>query len=110
MFDPVSLSHDELIAAIVRLRNRVEPEKATRAFLGSLSTRQLHWRSSLASTAFANTISSHAYEAKACGGTVTHTSYRCGVCGGSETYQDIDLNVLNFERIKWGGVRLGNLA
>jgi hypothetical protein len=28
---------------------------------------------------------------------------------GEEYYQDEDLNVLNFERIKWGGVRHGEL-
>lgn len=28
---------------------------------------------------------------------------------GSEHYKSIDLNVLNFERIKWGGVRHGDL-
>ena len=115
MFDPVSLTHDELIEAILRLRNRIEPAKAARAFLASLSTRRLQWRSGLASIVVANRLSQHAYEPKASGwglapdGAVTVTGYNCGICNGRSEYRDIDLNVLNFERMKWGGVRFDQL-
>lgn len=67
MFDPVSLTHDELIEAILRLRDRIEPAKAARAFLGSLSTRRVHWRSGLASITFASRLSRQAYDAKPSG-------------------------------------------
>lgn len=49
-------------------------------------------------------------------GKVVHTSYTCKICNnlkygviGNEHYLNEDLNVLNFERIKWGGVRHGAL-
>ena len=49
-------------------------------------------------------------------GTVTHSSHTCGVCRdsrygviGDACYANEDLNVLNFERLKWGGVRHGEL-
>jgi hypothetical protein len=34
----------------------------------------------------------------------------CAVCGLFEVDEDIDLNVLNFERFKWGGVRRSHLT
>lgn len=44
------------------------------------------------------------------------TSYTCKICRdlkygviGHEDYVNEDLNILNFERIKWGGVRHGDL-
>lgn len=49
-------------------------------------------------------------------GKVTAISHTCGICRslkhgvrGNENYINSDLNVLNFERIKWGGVRHGDL-
>lgn len=65
----------------------------------------------------------HHYTPAVCGhnylpdGTVTTTSYTCAVCRdvvpgltvGDGQYTDVNLNVLNFERIKWGGVRHGKL-
>ncbi|MNL16985.1 hypothetical protein D3C87_1380530 [compost metagenome] len=49
-------------------------------------------------------------------GEVTHESYTCGICRdlkygiiGDKDYTNEDLNVLNFERIKWGGIRHGKL-
>ncbi len=113
MFDPVSLTHDESIAAIRDALAGIEPHAVARAFLSSLSTRRLEWRSALASHASAQALATpHAYVPKATGhayanGVVTHTSYRCGICNGAPAYRDEDLSVLNFERVKWGGVRIG---
>jgi hypothetical protein len=44
----------------------------------------------------------------------THMSYLCGICNQTnmsccESYENEDLNVLNFERIKWGGIRLNHV-
>ncbi|VWB67823.1 hypothetical protein BLA6993_03179 [Burkholderia lata] len=113
MFSPVTLTHDQSISAIKEILPKVAQDAVARAFLSSLSTRRLEWRSALASFVCAQRLSPpHEYAPKVSGhgytnGVITHTSYRCGVCDGSREYEEVDLNVLNFERIKWGGVRLG---
>jgi len=90
---------------------------ATRAFLSSLSSRRLDWRSGLAFYHIAGKLAAHQYtpvesgRSFNAGGETTHVSYTCGVCRdvhgivGTKGYIRQDLNVGNFERIKWGGVR-----
>lgn len=122
MFDPVSVSHDDCLAQILALRDQIPASLPGRAFLSSLSSRRLDWRSGLASYLVAQALAPHSYAAAVSGqsyapdGSVAHVSHVCGVCrdaGDSvvakEHYVDVDLNVLNFERIKWGGVRHGAL-
>ncbi len=122
MFDPASLSHDDCLADVLALRDRIPAALPARAFLCSLSSRRLHWRSSLASHQIAQQLAPHAYAPIMVGqslgsdGSVTHVSHACGRCRDAgdgviakASYTDIDLNVLNFERIKWGGVRHGVL-
>lgn len=122
MFDPISISHDECIKKIVALANTISMEKVTKAFISSLSTRRLDWRSAIASYYLAKLFTEHKYTPAESGrffnnGKVTHVTYTCAVCRdtkygivGNEHYRNIDLNVLNFERIKWGGVRQGDLV
>ena len=55
-------------------------------------------------------MSGHFYQ----DGAIVHSSYTCQVCQshgllGQARYEQADLNVLNFERLKWGGVRHGDL-
>jgi hypothetical protein len=81
----------------------------------------LEWRSGIASWYAAQQIQPHTYTPVAYGysyenGVIVHTAYHCGVCDdtmygmtGDKMYTNEDLNVLNFERIKWGGIRLGCL-
>jgi len=122
MFDLLTISHDECIAKITTLATEISQDKITRAFIASLSTRRLDWRSGLASWFIAKQLPPHMYTPVVSGtsydksGAYTHKNYTCSVCkdlkygvNGSEHYQDTDLNVLNFERIKWGGVRHGQL-
>jgi hypothetical protein len=122
MFDPVSFSHDECLADILTLRERIAASIAARAFLGSLSSRRLDWRSGVVSHYIAQRLSPHSYtpvesgRSYGPGGEVTHVGYTCGVCRdtkdgvvGRERYACVDVNVLNFERLKWGGVRHGQL-
>lgn len=122
MFDPVSFSHDECLADILTLRERIAPSSAARAFLSSLSSRRLDWRSGIASYYIARRLSPHPYtpvesgRSYGPGGEGTRVSYTCGVCRdtkdgvvGWERYSEVDVNVLNFERLKWGGVRHGRL-
>lgn len=96
MFDPVRLSHDAIISRACRARDSTPPRAAANAFIASLSTRQLQLRSALGSYATGRHLRPHAFQGE----------MFCNVCGifsGSE--REIDLNVLNFERYKWGGVR-----
>jgi len=114
MFDLITLTHDQSIAAIKESLAKIAQDAVAKAFLSSLSTRRLEWRSALASFVCARQlppphdyvpqVSGHSYT----NGVITQTFYRCGVCEGYRDYKDQDLSILNFERIKWGGVRLGD--
>ncbi len=121
MFDPLTISHDECVREIIKAANKITAEHTAKAFLSSLSARRLDWRSGISSYYFAKLFTHHKYKPVESGhfyegGKVVATSYTCGICRdarygviGSENYRETDLNVLNFERIKWGGVRHGEL-
>ncbi|MFG0418458.1 hypothetical protein [Pseudomonas sp. zjy_8] len=123
MFEPASIGHDQCLDEVLDMIMRIPPAKAARAFVASLSRRRLDWRSGVASYHLACQMVPHQYTPTVCGhsylpdGTLTTTSYTCAVCRdvvpgltvGEDQYTDVDLNVLNFERIKWGGVRHGQL-
>ncbi|MGI1678238.1 MAG: hypothetical protein K6L75_05880 [Cellvibrionaceae bacterium] len=121
MFDPLSISHDECIDAIDNMVNEVSREQIAKGFLSSLISRRLDWRSSLSSYSIAKNIPKHTYQPVITGtsytdGKPTSNSYTCGICRdsqygvvGHQNYEDADINVLNFERIKWGGVRHGDI-
>jgi hypothetical protein len=119
MFDPLSISHDECVKRIRDVFERTPKRKAAAAFLCSLSTRRLDWRSAIASYASADRLPLHIFSPYESGhfyenGEITHTVYSCKTCFemnyvSEETYVNKDLNVLNFERIKWGGARHGDL-
>ncbi|MBE0399892.1 hypothetical protein EI168_07170 [Halomonas sp. FME1] len=121
MFDPISISHDACIEAIENLVSEISREKIAKGFLSSLTSRRLDWRSSLSSYSIAKKIPVHKYIPVISGtsytdGKLTSHSYTCGVCRdcqygvvGRQNYDDTDINVLNFERIKWGGVRHGDI-
>ncbi|MGY4396025.1 hypothetical protein ACVWZA_001198 [Sphingomonas sp. UYAg733] len=97
MFDPISLSHDEAIDAAISAAAALKPIDVVNAFVGSLSSRELDVRSALGSYAVARHIRQHAARPSA-------TSKMCSYCG-LYARTDVDLNALNFERVKWGGVR-----
>ncbi|MBB2950771.1 hypothetical protein [Sphingobacterium sp. JUb56] len=122
MFEPLTISHDQCLDKIFEILPTISIDKVSTAFLSSLSNRRLDWRSSLASYFIAKQLVPHQYTKAVSGqsfgenGEVTHESYTCGICRdlkygiiGDKDYINEDLNVLNFERIKWGGIRHGNL-
>lgn len=85
MFDPLTISHDECVEEILAILPAITIEKVINAFLSSLSTRQLEWRSGLASYFIAQQIPPHKYDKVVSGhsytnGQISHTSYTCGVC------------------------------
>jgi hypothetical protein len=97
MFQSVSLSHDDLMSWLHSSLISVSLENITNAFLASLRTRQLEYRSALGSFAFAKNFPNHVYQSR---------SYCCSICGTIQNpTQSYDLSVFNFERYKWGGVR-----
>lgn len=92
MFDFVALSHDEAVEAAVDAVALTTREAVARAFVASLSTRQLGLRSALGSYAVGRHMRKHPRDGA-----------RCAYCGECE--QTSEPNILNFERLKWGGVR-----
>ncbi len=122
MFEPLTISHDQCLDKIFEILPTISTDKVATAFLSSLSSRRLDWRSSLASYFIAKQLVPHSYTKGLSGqsfgeiGEVTHESYTCIICRdlkysiiGDKDYINEDLNVLNFERIKWGGIRHGKL-
>lgn len=99
MAAPWTVDHDALLEALRRDVAAVSLAHAQDAFVASLSTRRLDLRSGLASRVLAAALEPHAYEGPAEG---------CVRCRGLVRYVDADLDVLQFERHKWGGVRHGD--
>jgi hypothetical protein len=96
MFKPVILSHDNIVDWVLSVTKKVDLQQISNAFLSSLSSRRLDWRSALGSYAIARHFPKHQFSGK----------LTCNVCGEvSKPKQAEDLSVLNFERLKWGGVR-----
>lgn len=100
MFDPVESCHDDYVSKLTEVIARCEKRAVANAFLASLSSRRLDWRSPLGSYAVFRAVKPHVVPA---------CSSRCDYCGMSTKRTMLDLNVLNFERLKWGGVRHSNV-
>jgi len=114
MFDPISIHHDECIEKLKQVAGGITKQEVAAAFLSSLSTRELHLRSAIISWIFAQELQSHTFSPYIEVNGNTHMSYLCGICNKtnmscSESYENEDLNVLNFERIKWGGIRINHV-
>ncbi len=100
MFEPLTVDHDPLVAEVLDLAAALDPSAVAAAFVASLSSRRLDLRSGLASLSVARVLPAHGFAKTAAG--------HCKVCGGRASYRDEDLDVLQFERHKWGGVRHGD--
>jgi hypothetical protein len=97
VFDPVRFSHGDIVRRAIEVRSRIEPYAVAQAFLASLTTRRLEFRSALGSYAVLRHFPPHEHH---------DPDSPCPVCDEYDTPdEDVDLNVLNFERFKWGGVR-----
>jgi len=107
MFDyPKSISHSETIERLKSVFEKISKENVASAFLYSLSSRKLEYRSALGSYWYAISIINHN----------STNENNCKVCNWSRwkenpnTYDILHgLNVFNFERYMWGGVRHTNL-
>lgn len=104
MFDyPEFKTHDEVLKKLELVLSRINPDDVANAFLYSLSTRKLEYRSALGSYYYAKAIPKHKLEEN-----VNHC-YLCGWYAWKKSPSEYDLktgiNVFNFERYKFGGVR-----
>jgi len=95
MFDPFSEPHNLTLDRLRHAVNRLTAREVGDAFLASLSSRRLDWRSALGSYAVFRHMPLHPESGKV----------SCDVCGMYLKAREEDLNILNFERLKWGGVR-----
>ncbi len=103
-FDEI-INHDDLIKNIKNLIDEIDFNNTIKAFLCSLSTRALHLRSFISSYYLAKKIRIHSYlnnneYCKEC--------YKYYVLG--DNFNLKYRNVYNFEKFKWGGVRLEYLS
>lgn len=102
MFDyPAVIPHDEHLKKIREIVKQISPEDVANAFLYSLSTRKLEYRSALGSYWYAVSIPNHTCDSQRC-------HFCCWRAWEKEPIQyelNLGVNVLNFERYKWGGVR-----
>lgn len=95
--------HDECLTRITDALSQITPEDAANAFLYSLSSRKLEYRSVLGSYWYAKAIPPHDNN--------HNTGTGCYICRWSNGYHygkreyDTDYNILNYERYKYGGVR-----
>lgn len=108
MFDPVTITHDEIVLRLHELHQTITKERVAAAFLHSLSTKKVYLRSALSSWALTSDLPVHTYEQRS---SVRPNYSSCGDCNfhrlmSDREYINNDLNVLNFERVKWGGIRL----
>jgi len=94
MFNPVSFSLSEIKTELKLLLSQIEKRKIANGFLSSLTNKRLDWRSAIGSYSNAKLILENKRE----------FYYSDGF-----EYKNEDINVLNFERIKWGGVRHSDL-
>jgi len=99
MFEPIKIEHADILARISTAVSKLDCRRVADAFLASLSTRRLDFRSVLGSYAVFRHLPDH---------NPSGAGRRCGFCGLDWSGDLEDLNVLNFERLKWGGVRHRN--
>ncbi|SNS94515.1 hypothetical protein SAMN05421812_102460 [Asanoa hainanensis] len=100
--EPWTTSHDDLVDRAVRAAAALSADDVGQAFLASLTSRRLDLRSALGSYAVARLLPSHAFQDPFAGDP-------CHICGLYPGKRTVDVNVLNFERFKWGGVRRDDL-
>ena len=98
MFDyPSYETHDEALNRLNALLAQINPEDVANAFLYSLSTRRLEYRSPLGSYYYAKAIPEHTLQADE----NPNHCYLCGWYGWKENPDEYDLkrglNILNFD-------------
>lgn len=102
MFDKITIDHNELGKKLKYAFDKIDKQQVVDFFIASLTSRQLEYRSFLSSYAIARVFETHQFRSK------EHLiCNNCGIYNNGKS--EYDLNVLNFEKIKWGGVRFSNI-
>lgn len=96
MYDPAAVSHAQVLCRLMSAVGKLNSRVVADAFLASLSTHRLDWRSALGSYAVFHTLQVHS---------PTQDHHRCECCGMYLNGAADDFSLMNFERLKWGGVR-----
>jgi hypothetical protein len=100
MFDPSVSTHDEAVTRAINVVDLIELRDVAHAFVASLTSRRLEYRSALGSYAFARVLPYHEPER-------VGARSLCVICGDPVEDQHVDWNLVNFVRIKWGGMGHG---
>lgn len=97
MFEQRTVSHDDIIQQINTVISDLSLKDIASQFVASLSSRRLDLRSALGSFIVGRHMLDHKF--------MGEENY-CAYCESTNKEKEAeDLNVLNFERFKWGGVR-----
>lgn len=105
LFPKRKLKHDTIVAEVIAARDAVTKRAVVDAFVASLGTRALEYRSALGSYAHVLHLREHPFERTPGLGTA-----HCATCGFQPKGPPDDPNCLNFERHKFGGVRHDDVA
>ena len=98
MFGPdTPRDHDDWVTRARGAAQGLTLSEVRDAFLASLTSRRLDLRSALSSYIIARSLPDHPFDG-------TAAQFRCLVCD-AVAHSSADLNILSFERFKWGGVR-----
>ncbi len=101
MFPPALFPHDATLKRLHKLCDSLSPARVGDAFLASLGSNELALRSPLGSFAVARFRPAHKFAP----GPYSSACNDCGLYRKPTRKQATNLNVLNFERLKCGGVR-----
>ncbi len=102
MFDPLRIDHKQLGKKLISAYKLIDKEQVVKMFIASLGSRRLEYRSFLSSFAIARVFKKHGFS--------SNENKFCNICGVFyKEKTEYDLNIMNFEKIKWGGVRLSNI-
>jgi len=97
MFDSVVWNHQSLLDGLLGLISDISHQFVVDKFVASLSSRRLDIRSGLGSYAVFHKLQKH--------DPINDHSHDCSHCSAPLQDSERDINVLSFERHKWGGVR-----
>lgn len=103
LFNPPEYeTHDSVLLKLKMILDNIDPKDISNAFLYSLSTGKLEYRSAFGSYYYAKAIPEHEIDCQ-------HSPH-CYLCGWNarNSKQDVyenEYNIFSFERYKWGGVR-----
>lgn len=104
--DPRQLTHDQCVSWALGVLKQTSVERVRNAFVASLTSRRLEYRSALGSFAYLHRMPDHRFERTP--GLRPDLCSTCGL-GPKCSLTQKDTVILNFERYKWGGVRHDDL-